>query len=302
MSIMSSTDAGASGRSRLDSSGGIARAWLVAASLAVAAQAPAQLPAARPAGAAGQPRLSVGYGNLPLSFEANQGQSEEPVKFLARGPGYSLFLTHTDAVLSLRAPALQKPSAAGHAATATRDNPDEPAKRAAVVHMRFVGANTRPQLTGLEPQPGKCNYFIGDDPERWQRDVPNYARVRYAGVYPGIDVIYYGNQRQLEYDIVGDDWRVWDRRLRRQDPRCRGGAGEHHCHGDVTDKRDDQLDGQRRRRVLRTAPNRRDRTSVLCYDHGHELCRHLRGAKHRLPLPSASGRSRLRHLDRLQRS
>ena len=202
MSIMSSIDAGASGRSRLDSSGGIARAWLVAASLAVAAQAPAQLPAAQPAGAAGQPRLSVGYGNLPLSFEANQGQSEEPVKFLARGPGYSLFLTPTEAVLSLRAPALQKPSAAGHAATATRDNPDEPAKRAAVVRMRFVGGNTRPQLTGLEPQPAKSNYFIGDDPQRWQRDVPNYARVKYAAVYPGIDLIYYGNRRQLEYDIV----------------------------------------------------------------------------------------------------
>ena len=68
--------------------------------------------------------------------------------------------------------------------------------------MRLVGASKHPQITGLDPLPGRSNYFIGDDPARWQRDVPNYARVKYAGVYPGIDLIYYGNQRQLEYDIV----------------------------------------------------------------------------------------------------
>ena len=127
-----------------------------------------------------QPRLSSSYGNLPLSFEANMGQSEAQVKFLARGPGYGVFLTATEAVLSLRAPA----------------------RPAAVVRMRLVGANKHPQLSGLDPLPGTSNYFIGDDPARWQRDLPNYARVKAAGVYPGIDLIYHGSQRQLEYDIV----------------------------------------------------------------------------------------------------
>ncbi len=141
----------------------------------------------------GGPRLALGYGKLPLSFEANQGQSDELVKFLARGQGYSLFLTPTEAVLSLRAPAQHKRSAAER---------DQPAQRDTVVRMRLVGANTQPEVTGLDPLPGKSNYFIGDDPARWQRDVPSYARVKYADVYPGIDLVYYGNQRQLEYDIL----------------------------------------------------------------------------------------------------
>jgi hypothetical protein len=168
------------------SSSVLARVWLLLASLALTAQAPS--PAFAPDRlAAGQPRLSAGYGKLPLSFEANQGQSDEQVRFLSRGRGYSLFLTSTEAVLSLRA--VGEPDAA-------------PAPPSAVVRMRLVGANTDPQLTGLDRLPGTSNYFIGGDPGRWQRDVPNYARVKYAGVYPGIDLIYYGNQRQLEYDLV----------------------------------------------------------------------------------------------------
>ena len=142
--------------------------------------------------------LSVGYGKLPLSFEANQGQSDDQVKFLARGQGYGLFLTPTEAVLSLRAPRTQTLAAERR----DRHAPSRCRPSAAVVRMRLVGANTHPELTGLDPLPGKSNYFIGDDPARWQRDVPNYARVKYAGVYPGIDLVYYGNQRQLEYDIV----------------------------------------------------------------------------------------------------
>ncbi|MCM3875240.1 MAG: SBBP repeat-containing protein [Thermoanaerobaculia bacterium] len=154
------------------------------------------------ADAAGRTRLSVSYGNLPLSFEANQGQSEKRVKFLARGRGYGLFLTPTEAVLSLRASTRRGHAAAERAATSRRAAPDEPVRPAAVVRMRLVGANEHPDLKGLDPLPGTSNYFIGDDPARWQRDVPNYARVKAADVYPGIDLIYYGNQRQLEYDIV----------------------------------------------------------------------------------------------------
>lgn len=120
-----------------------------------------------------------------MSFEANLGQSDDAVKFIARGAGHTLFLTPTESVLSLRAPAAETGFTAG-----------------AVVRMRLAGANTHPTLTGLEPQPGTSNYFIGDDPARWQRDIPHYAKVKYTGVYPGIDLIYYGSQGQLEYDIV----------------------------------------------------------------------------------------------------
>ena len=55
---------------------------------------------------------------------------------------------------------------------------------------------------GLEELPGKSHYLTGSDPKQWRRDIPNYARVAYRGVYPGIDLIYYGNQGRLEYDFV----------------------------------------------------------------------------------------------------
>src|SRR5690242_21851858 len=68
--------------------------------------------------------------------------------------------------------------------------------------MRLVGANAKARITGLEELPGTSNYFIGTDPTKWHTDLPNYAQVKYARVYPGVDLVYYGNQRQLEYDFV----------------------------------------------------------------------------------------------------
>lgn len=156
--------------------------------------------ATRPADTPAHVKRSDSYGNLPLSFEANRGQTDPSVRFLARGDGYGLFLTPTEAVLSLRAPAQRERSAADR--SAIRGGASEEPRHTAVVRMRLAGAKERPHITGLDQQPGTSNYFIGKDPERWQRDVPNYARVEYAQVYPGIDLIYYGNQRQLEYDFV----------------------------------------------------------------------------------------------------
>jgi hypothetical protein len=68
--------------------------------------------------------------------------------------------------------------------------------------MQLLGANPAPAATGLEPMAGKSNYFIGDDPRQWRAEVPTYGKVRFASVYSGIDLVYYGNQRQLEYDFV----------------------------------------------------------------------------------------------------
>ena len=73
----------------------------------------------------------------------------------------------------------------------------------AVVRMKLLGANPTPRASGLEPLPGIVNYFIGNDPEKWHANIPTYGKVQYDGVYPGIDLVYYGtNQRQLEYDFV----------------------------------------------------------------------------------------------------
>jgi hypothetical protein len=150
-----------------------------------------------PAAAAAEARVSEAYGKLPLHFEANRGQTHEDVRFLARGPGYSLFLTPTEAVLTLVKPEspARKPTAHG------KSEPRGPAT-GTVVRMTFAGANPDLRVTGLDELPGEANYFIGNDPAKWRTNVPTYAKVRYTDLYPGIDLIYYGNQRQLEYDFV----------------------------------------------------------------------------------------------------
>jgi hypothetical protein len=136
-----------------------------------------------------------------LSFEANQGQTNDQVQFLAQGQGYTLFLSAHEAVFT------GCPSAAhGHRLTgsvpkagAVQDTPDT---ACAVVRMQLLGGNPASQVMGLEELPGKANYFIGNDPHKWRTHVPTYAKVQYTAVYPGVDLVYYGQLRQLEYDFV----------------------------------------------------------------------------------------------------
>jgi Beta-propeller repeat len=139
-------------------------------------------------------RINEVYGNVPLHFETNQGQSSPQVKFLSRGAGYTVFLTPGEAVLVLTGLA---PSAKE---TGTLQGP-EPGTRTAL-RLSFLGANPEPRVTGHEELPGTVNYFVGKDRQQWQTRVAMYARVHYQELYPGIDLVYYGNQRQLEYDLV----------------------------------------------------------------------------------------------------
>lgn len=154
------------------------------------------------------------YGKLPLAFEANEGQSGDSVKFLARTGGHTLFLTATEAVLSLRkqdvreigddrkreAPVKHlRPDPIG---VISPKPPSENRSQTAVVRMKLIGANPNARISGLEQLPGKSNYLIGNDPAKWRTNVPNFARVKYQDVYPGIDLVYYGNQGQLEYDFL----------------------------------------------------------------------------------------------------
>jgi hypothetical protein len=136
-----------------------------------------------------------------LSFEANQGQTDSQVKFLSRGSGYSLFLTGNEAVLALKKPGKQA-SHGPHLQPASLATRPPKSESEAVLRMRLVGANATAQVTGLEELPGRSNYFIGNDPSKWRTNVPNYVKVKYANVYPGVDLVYYGNQRQLEFDLV----------------------------------------------------------------------------------------------------
>ncbi|HYR36694.1 MAG TPA: hypothetical protein VEQ87_20560, partial [Burkholderiales bacterium] len=152
-----------------------------------------------PQSAAAEARPSETYGRLPLHFEANLGQTNEDVRFLARGPGYSVYLTAGEAVV-----VLAKPNAdAKRDAHATRERLGTQTRATPiVVRMSLVGAATKPLVSGLDELPGKANYFIGKDPAKWRANVPTYAKVRYQEVYPGIDLVYYGNQRRLEYDFL----------------------------------------------------------------------------------------------------
>ena len=159
--------------------------------------APAAKGQALPASTSAHGSVAASYGKLPLSFEANQGQSDPRVKFLARGNGYSLFLTDSSAVLSLRKPnpAKKVPRRRG-APEPTQDRETD------VIRMDLPGASRGLRVSAADRLPGTENYFIGNDPSRWHSNIPTFGRVRYSSVYPGVDLVYYGNQRQLEYDFV----------------------------------------------------------------------------------------------------
>lgn len=141
-------------------------------------------------------RSAVNYDGLPVIFAANEGQTAGQVKFLSRGKGYAAFLTADGMVLSLR-------PVSGPAQTATNAVSASAAPaQSTTLQFKLIGAATNPIAIGENPLPGKINYFIGNDRTKWQTNVATYGRVRYRNVYPGIDLVYYGNQRQLEYDFA----------------------------------------------------------------------------------------------------
>jgi hypothetical protein len=172
------------------------RRWRLfgAAALAlIAFQSPAEVPSrvARRSGTSlprsDAPKAERSYGVLPLAFEPNVGQTDSRVRFLARGGGMTMFFTDAEAVMVLtRGRAGKKPVDAEKVA----------------VRMKLLGSETATRQVGLDPLPGVSNYFIGNDPAKWRTDVPHYGRIRYTDVYPGIDLVWYGSERRLEYDFV----------------------------------------------------------------------------------------------------
>ena len=137
-------------------------------------------------------RMQAHYRRMPMYFEPNVGQIAAGVKFMARGPGYALFLTADEAVLALR------PSRSLTEPVTTLAN------SGAVIRTRLEGTtdNLQSQPAGIEKLPSVSHYLLGNDPKRWHTNVPHYAQVRYPNVYPGIDLVYYGNPEHLEHDFI----------------------------------------------------------------------------------------------------
>jgi len=133
--------------------------------------------------AATRARVKADYARLPLSFE--QVPEGSKIKYLSRGSGYALYLSGPEAALALRQP----------------EGPRTNVAAPAILKMRLLNGNPDPKLAAFDELPGKSNYFIGSDPSKWRTGVLNYARVTARGVYPGVDLVYHGNQGQLEYDF-----------------------------------------------------------------------------------------------------
>ena len=124
------------------------------------------------------------------------------MQFLAHGAGYQLFLTSQEAVLTLSQPlAASTKAVKGKSLLAASRKPGG-ALKTSVLRMHLDGANPAPEIAGKKLLPGKVNYFIGDDPHKWRTDIPSYEAVRYRGIYPGVDLLFYGREQHLEYDFI----------------------------------------------------------------------------------------------------
>ena len=155
-------------------------------------------------------RINATYAALPLAFEANQGQVDPQVKYLARGNGYKLYLASSEAIFTVhkqggdsevRRMTMDRTSAESKVKSMLRRRAQQNSKGAvAAVHMHMLGANPEARLAAEDPQSAKVNYFIGRDPSKWHSDIPLFGQVSYRNLYPGIDLAFHGSGKQLEFD------------------------------------------------------------------------------------------------------
>ncbi len=118
---------------------------------------------------------------MPLTFEKNMGQADKRASYLSRMTDYTLFLTGSDSVLAHK---------------------DKEKDTASALKLHWLGASSTVTPQGDGALRGKSNYLIGNDRSQWHSNIPNYQRVREDALYPGVDLIYYGNHEQLEYDLT----------------------------------------------------------------------------------------------------
>ena len=136
------------------------------------------------------------YGKLPLAFTANAGQTDARVRYSAQGAGFSVFLTRREAMLSLQRPGKQRRG------------------RGVALALRFLGSNRNVAIRGERPGPGRVNYLLGNDPAKWRTGLRTYERVVYRNLWPGVDMVFAGQNGELKYEfLVRPGARVRDIRL-----------------------------------------------------------------------------------------
>src|ERR1700735_1530365 len=138
--------------------------------------------------------------HVPLFFEAHEGQTDPSVRYLTRSDGYTMFLTPTEIVL-VEGNAGEK-SGEKFAGLSAPFWKGAKSSSKSVLRMKLLGANSAPEFQGLQELPGKVNYLIGKNEAAWHTNVALFSEVQVAKVYPGVDLLFHGDQRQLEYDFV----------------------------------------------------------------------------------------------------
>ena len=144
-------------------------------------------------------RIAGLYSKIPLTFERNDGQTDSQVKYLSRGAGYTLFLTERSAVLAIKPASVESKLNQAKSDTTARKTTDA---KASILRVDLAGSRRPTRIEGEDRQGSVTSYFVGKDKSKWRSGVANYGRVKYEGVYPGIDLAYHGNPQELEYDFT----------------------------------------------------------------------------------------------------
>jgi len=155
-----------------------------------------------PASVSQSGRMRSDLDALPLAFEANQGQTDPQVKYMARAKGYTAFLTADETVFAMQSPRANA-GITGKGGLLSAHKTDKATKdETAAIRMKLVGANENAPIAAENELPGHSNYFIGNDPSNWHAGVKQYARISYDQVYPGVNLAFHGQQKQLEFDFI----------------------------------------------------------------------------------------------------
>ena len=159
---------------------------------------------ARPASSEQAPtklQIAKNYRALPLNFESNQGQTDPRIKFLSHGSGYSIFFSDNDAVIAL-SKKIPGPTTTRHQSnTVHSEGMQHNDLKTDIIRMQLVNSQANATLSGESRLSGTVNYFMGNDPANWHSGVTTFERLKYANVYPGVNLVYYGNYERLEFDF-----------------------------------------------------------------------------------------------------